>query len=105
MSIYRDRARFVPVEQGFNIKRAPIEPPAFAAEMRCAFAAGTATGFIALDLSETLGTPYPATTPFMLTRYARIRAGERIQCTLTASGEMWAVLQGKGSLVRDGAHL
>jgi gentisate 1,2-dioxygenase len=105
MSIYCDRARFVPVEQGFNIKRAAIQPQAFVAEMQRAFAADTPTGFITLDLSEALGTPYPATAPFMLTRYARIRKGEHIGCTLAASGEMWAVLQGSGRLVRDGEDL
>jgi gentisate 1,2-dioxygenase len=100
MSVHAQRARYVPVEQGFNIKRPPIEPRSFAAEMHRAFAEGTRTGFVALDLSETLGTPYPATTPFMLTRYARVRKGDSLACTLAASGEMWAVLRGSGCLVR-----
>jgi hypothetical protein len=51
MSIYARRARYVPVEKGFNIKRPPIEPRAFVAEMARAFADETATGFIPLDLS------------------------------------------------------
>ena len=38
MSIYAERARYVPVEKGFNIKRPPIEPKAFVAEMTRAFA-------------------------------------------------------------------
>ena len=100
MSIYAERARYVPVEQGFNINRPPIAPQAFAAEMRRAFADGAPTGFVPLNLSEPLGTPYPATTPFMLTRYARVRKGERLTCTLAASGEMWAVLRGAGRLYR-----
>jgi gentisate 1,2-dioxygenase len=101
MSIYAARARYVPVELGFNIKRAPIEPRAFVAEMERVFADGTPTGFLPLDLSETLGTSHPATTPFMLTRYARIRAGDNLTCTLAASGEIWAVLRGSGRLLRD----
>jgi gentisate 1,2-dioxygenase len=100
MSIYAARARYVPVERGFNIKRSPIEPRAFVAEMERAFADGTSTGFQPLDLSEALGTSHPATTPFMLTRYARVRAGESLTCTLAASGEIWAVLRGSGRLVR-----
>jgi hypothetical protein len=76
MSEYTSRARFVPVEKGFNIKRPPIEPQAFVAEKERAFAADMPTGLIPLDLSATLGTDYPATTPFMLTRYVRVRAGE-----------------------------
>lgn len=102
MSIYAARARYIPVEKGFNIKRPPIEPQAFLAEKERAFAAGTPTGMIALDLSPTLGTDYAATTPFMLVRYVRVRAGETLACTFAASGEMWAVLRGKGILKRDG---
>ena len=47
MSIYAERARYVPVEKGFNIKRPPIEPQAFTAEMSRAFADDAPTGFIA----------------------------------------------------------
>lgn len=105
MSIHADRARYVPVERGFNIVRPPLEPRAFVAEAVQAFAAGTPTGFVPLDLSATLGTGHAATTPFMLTRYARVRRGERLACTLVASGEIWAVLQGRGALERDGETL
>lgn len=100
MSIYTARARYVPVEKGFNIKRSPIEPRAFVEEKERAFADDTPTGFIVLDLSTMLGTDYAATTPFMLVRYARIRAGRSLPCTFAASGEMWAVLRGKGRLRR-----
>ena len=34
MSIYAERARYVPVEKGFNIKRPPIEPLAFVAGLK-----------------------------------------------------------------------
>ncbi|MDX2201529.1 MAG: hypothetical protein NW223_02165 [Hyphomicrobiaceae bacterium] len=100
MSIHAQRARYVPVERGFNIKRRPIEPLAFEAEMQQAFADETPTGFVALDHGHVLGTAYLATTPFMLTRYARVRKGESLACTLAASGELWAVLRGTGSLAR-----
>ena len=105
MSVYAERARFVPVEQGFNIKRPPIEPCAFVAEMARAFAGDAATGLAALDLSATLGTSYPATTPFMLARYVRLRKGEALECRFAASGELWAVLRGAGRLARDGDRL
>lgn len=105
MSIYAERARFVPVEQGFNIARPALEPQAFVAEAARAFADGTPTGFIVLDLSSVLGTSRPATTPFMLARYARIRPGETLSCALAASGEIWAVLQGRGTLARTGERL
>jgi gentisate 1,2-dioxygenase len=105
MSIQADRARYVPVERGFNIVRPPLGPQAFAAEAAAAFADTTPTGFVPLDLSAALGTDHAATTPFMLARYARIRRGERLACTLAASGEIWAVLRGRGALDRDGQTL
>lgn len=105
MSIQAERARYIPVEQGFNIERPALAPQAFAAEMRRAFADDTPTGFVALDLSPTLGTVYAATTPFMLARYARVRRGERLACAFAASGEIWAVLRGAGTLARDGETL
>lgn len=105
MSIHAGRARYVPVERGFNIKRPEIEPQAFAAEMARAFADDAPTGFVTLDLAGTLGTFYAATTPFMLVRYARVRAGDSLASDFAASGEIWAVLRGRGMLVRDGETL
>ncbi|WP_422002474.1 hypothetical protein [Reyranella sp.] len=105
MTIEAERARYVPVEKGFNIMRAPLAPRAFVDEQRRAFARETPTGFVALDLSATLGTEHAATTPFMLARYARIRRGEMLRATLPASGEIWAVLQGAGTLERDGERM
>lgn len=105
MSIQSQRARYVPVEQGFNIARPALEPQAFVAEATHAFGDETPTGFIALDLSDVLGTGRAATTPFMLARYARIRRGEQLDCALAASGEIWAVLRGRGTLGRDGGML
>jgi len=105
MSIHAQRARYLPVERGFNIERPPIEPQAFVAEMTRAFGSDAPTGFTPLDLSAVLGTTYAATTPFMLARYARIRRGEQLACTLAASGEMWAILRGRGTLERCGERL
>lgn len=100
MSIYAQRARYVPVEKGFNIKRPAIEARAFTEEMTRAFAGDAPTGFVPLDLSTALGTGYLATTPFMLARYARVRKGERLDYSFLASGEMWTVLRGRGELRR-----
>lgn len=101
MSVLAERARYVPVEKGFNIKRSPLEPRAFVDEAARAFAHESQTGFVALDLSASLGTAGPATTPLMLARYARVRRGESLECRLAASGEIWAVLRGRGTLVRE----
>ena len=56
----------MPVEKGFNIRRPPIEPTSFVAEMTRAFADDAPTGAVPLDLSATLGTFYAATSPFMV---------------------------------------
>jgi gentisate 1,2-dioxygenase len=105
MSIHAQRARYVPVEKGFNIRRPPIEPTSFVAEMARAFADDAPTGAVPLDLSATLGTFYAATSPFMLARYVRIRKGEAFACALAASGEIWAVLRGRGRLTRGDERL
>lgn len=105
MSIQAERARYVPVETGFNIVRPALEPQAFVAEARRAFADDAPTGFVPLDLSSTLQTDYAATTPFMLARYVRVRRRDSLECALPASGEIWAVLRGRGSLQRDGWSL
>lgn len=102
MSIQAQRARYVPVEKGFNIVRPSIEPQSFEPQKTRVFAADAPTGLVALDLSASLGTDYPATTPFMLARYVSVRAGAPLTCRFAASGEIWAVLRGKGRLYREG---
>ena len=102
MSIQAQRARYIPVEKGFNIARPPIEPQAFEPQRARAFATDAPTGIVPLDLSSSLGTDYPATTPFMLARYVSVRAGTSLSCTFAASGEIWAILRGRGRVEREG---
>lgn len=101
MSIQAQRARYIPVEKGFNIVRPPIEPRSFDQHKARAFAADAPTGVVPLDLSSALGTDYPATTPFMLARYVSVRPGSPLSCAFAASGEIWAVLRGKGQVERE----
>ncbi|TXL70530.1 hypothetical protein FHP25_33895 [Vineibacter terrae] len=54
MSVQARRARYVPVEQGFNIVRPSIAPQAFEPQKACAFATDAATGIVPLDLSSPL---------------------------------------------------
>ena len=102
MSIQAQRARYVPVERGFNIVRPAVGPQAFEPQKAQAFAADAPTGAVPLDLSASLGTDYAATTPFMLARYVTVRAGTPLACRFAASGEIWAVLRGQGRLDREG---
>jgi gentisate 1,2-dioxygenase len=89
-------ARYLSSLDGFNIKRPAIPAAVFVAERDRALDPRTPTGLVALDLADRLGLPYPATTPLVLARYARIRSGERLATELRASTEFYYALQGSG---------
>ncbi len=97
---YTRRARYFDSSNAFALKYPPVPRHQFLAERDLAFDPATATGLIPLDLSARLGTAFPATTPLMLTRYARIRAGERLTTRFKASGELYYVLKGGGHTLR-----
>jgi len=63
---------------------------------------GPATGYFPCDQSARLGCPWPATTPFMLARYARIAPGASLGADFAASGSIWYVIAGKGTVRRTG---
>ena len=95
-SPYTDNARYLTSLDGFNIKRPAIPAHVFRAERDRALAPGAPTGLVPLDLSATLGLGYPATTPFILSRYARIRAGDTLSTAFRASTELYHVIRGCG---------
>ncbi len=90
------RARYFDSSNAFALNYPPVPCHQFLAERDLAFDPATATGLIALDLRDRLGTAFPATTPLMLTRYARIRKGDRLTTRFKASGELYYVLRGEG---------
>ena len=94
---FTDNARYLTSLDGFNIKRPAVPAHSFRAERDRALAPGTPTGLVPLDLSHTLGLGYPATTPFILSRYARIRAGETLDTAFRASTELYHVIRGSGT--------
>lgn len=96
-SPYTENARYLTSLDGFNIKHPAIPAHAFRAERDRALAPGAATGLVPLDLSSRLGLGYPATTPFILSRYARIRAGETLTTAFRASTELHHVIRGSGA--------
>jgi gentisate 1,2-dioxygenase len=99
-SSYAANARYLTSLDGFNVKRPPVPPHVFRAERDEACAPATATGLVPLDLSTALGLDYPATTPLILSRYARIRAGDALTTAFRASAELYHVLRGTGSTTR-----
>lgn len=90
------RARFISVEDGFNIKRPTLMPHAFDAERDRALDPSGPSQAIPLDMSGVLMTPYQATTPLLLAKFYRLRAGDELVATLRASGEIYYVLRGHG---------
>ena len=90
------RAVFEIPENIFQTKRPPVPAHAFVHERDKAFSESTPTSLIDLDLGEQLGFDYPATTPFLLARYLRVRAGESLSTELISSGEIHYVIQGSG---------
>lgn len=90
------RARYFSDDNGFTFRWSAITARQFLAERDRAFAADTSTGFVDLDNADLLGTAYPATTPVLLLRYLRLRAGESFRTALVASGEICFVIRGTG---------
>ena len=95
-SKYAQRARYDIPANVFKTKRREVPAHVFVAERDLAFAEETATGWIDLSLSDQLGFDFPATTPFLLARYARIRNGEQLASEFKASGEIYYVIRGQG---------
>jgi hypothetical protein len=93
------RGRFSNTGNAFNIVNTPVPDHAFEDEPRRALDEGTPTGKFACDLSALPGCPFPATSPFVLARYGRIRAGESLTTDFVASGTIAHVIQGTGITV------
>ncbi len=90
------RARFFNSGNAFNMILPPVPDGVFADEPRRALDPATPTGLIRCDVSDVLQCPFPATSPFVLAAYARIRAGDALHVDAAASGVVHYVIQGKG---------
>ena len=97
---YTQRARYYSSLDGFNIQKPAIPAHVFVAERDRAFDAAAPTSLIPCDLSGPLAIGFPATAPFVLARYARIRAGERLATRFAASGALYYVIAGSGETVQ-----
>ena len=95
-SVYAERARYHSADNNFDFSWPPVPARQFLSERDRAFAKDTPTGLVALDASDDLATAYPATTPVMLLRYLKLRAGEALETGFAASGEVYYVMGGAG---------
>tara|TARA_Y100001934_G_C12373907_1_gene788011 strand:- start:603 stop:1532 length:930 start_codon:yes stop_codon:yes gene_type:complete len=94
---WTERARYFNSGNAFALQLPPVPSVQFTAERDEVFAEDTPTSLIDMDLSDALDTPYPATTPLVLSRYARIRADESLRVRVQASAQFFCVLRGSGS--------
>ena len=83
-------------ENGFAFQFPPVPIRQFLHERDLAFDPTSPTRPIALDSSDALGTDYPATTPTILCRCLKLRAGEKLLTQYVASGEICYVMSGTG---------
>ncbi|GAB3091572.1 hypothetical protein GCM10027287_36800 [Bordetella muralis] len=88
------RARYFNSANAFNIHLPEVPAGIFSEPVRMALQADTETGYVECDQSQALATSYPATTPFMLARYARVNAGDTLEADFAASGSIWYVMSG-----------
>ena len=91
------RARFFNTGNAFDVKLPPVPNHIFTDEPSRALHPDTPTGLIACDISAILACAFPATTPLILIRYARIKAGETLRTDFNASGVMAYIIRGAGS--------
>jgi gentisate 1,2-dioxygenase len=91
------RGRFFNTGNAFNVQLPAVPDHLFTAEAAAALEPQGPTGLFACDLSKQLACPFPATTPLVLARYARIRLGETLDTAFTASGIICYVIRGIGS--------
>jgi gentisate 1,2-dioxygenase len=99
---YTRRARYHTSANPFTFAWPPVPARQFLAERDRAFDPQAPTGLVALDASADLGTAYPATTPTLLVRYLKLRAGEQLRSAFAASGEIYYVMAGAGESRNSG---
>ena len=99
-SVYTDRAIYFTADNAFKAKLPEVPKHIFLAERDRAFDPASGSGLIELDLGDVLECGYPATTPNMLARYARIEAGETLDFTVKACGEAYYVIEGAATIAK-----
>ncbi len=80
------------------MKLPPVPDHLFVDEPARAMDPDAPTGLVACDISGALGCAFPATSPLVLVRYARVRAGEALTTDFAASGVFAYVIAGAGEV-------
>lgn len=99
------RARFFNSGNAFNLILPEVPNAVFADEPRRALDPSTPTGVINCDASAEMQCAFPATSPFLLARYVRVNAGDRLAETARATGVVHYVIEGSGSTTLAGEEI
>jgi gentisate 1,2-dioxygenase len=97
---YAARAQYYCPANIFIVKRPGVPCHRFDAECRRALDPAGPSEWIACDVGSAMGFDWPATTPLILLRYARVRPGETLTGAFASSGEQYYVIAGSGDLIK-----
>ncbi len=95
-SVQAARARYLTPTNSFREKLPPVPAMMFTAERDRALDPAAPTGAVACDIAHRLASPVPASTPLLLARYLRVRAGETLRLATAATAEIYYVIHGSG---------
>jgi len=93
---FQQRAIYSDSENFFSWSWGEVPRHQFVAERERAYDGDGPSALIPLDISDALQSDFPATTPSILARYVKLRAGEALSHAFAASGEIYYVLEGSG---------
>jgi gentisate 1,2-dioxygenase len=97
ISDYSARARYLTLDKTFSIYRPPVPPRIFEDEPAEALKENADTAVIHCDLSSTIGSVSPSTTPLLLAAYLRIKPGQPLHLRTGASTEIIYAIAGTGT--------
>jgi gentisate 1,2-dioxygenase len=97
---YAARAKYYCPANIFIVRRPEVPCHRFDAECHRALDPEGPSEWIACDVGDRMGFAWPATTPLILVRYARVRPGETLAGRFAASGEQYYVISGSGALAK-----
>lgn len=99
---WKEKVEFYEYGAAANPRMPKIEVVPFAASIHedC-----KETMILPLDLSESLHTPYPATSPDLMANFVHINSGDSLTTDSYASSQIFYVIRGKGHSLIDGKEL
>lgn len=98
------RARFFNSGNAFNVLLPPVPARVFD-DLAARALTATQSGWFDCDQSTELGCNFPATTPLMIARYARVEPGDSLPMEAVASGLIGYVISGSADCTGGDADL